>query len=393
MNIRNSLINILRNRTRSVLTMSGIAIGVLSVVLISAVGTIGTTQVNSTLLTMGVDTLLVSASTKTVAVTITDESLDTVRRADGVTDAMPLMAAVSEATMIGRRLDCYIWGVDRSADKLISLTAKHGRLINSSDTSSQNKVCVIDEAFALSTYGRSNVTGKSIRLFLGGKYHDFEIIGIANTGLSGLQGALSNIMPGFMYIPITTMQKLCGRSTYDRIAVKIDSANENDTQVVENVKAALNKAGGYTDGFVINNLLSQKSQLDDILSIVTTSLSLVAGISLVVSGISVMTTMMMSVGERTHEIGIKKSIGAKNSDICLEFMTESILLTLMGGGAGMLGGIAITAAGCIILNVPFAVNWSTLLISAAAAAVIGAAFGAYPAYKAATMKPVDALRM
>ena len=393
MNIRNSLINILRNRTRSVLTMSGIAIGVLSVVLISAVGTIGTTQVNSTLLTMGVDTLLVSASTKTVAVTITDESLDTVRRADGVTDAMPLMAAVSEATMIGRRLDCYIWGVDRSADKLISLTAKHGRLINSSDTSSQNKVCVIDEAFALSTYGRSNVTGKSIRLFLGGKYHDFEIIGIANTGLSGLQGALSNIMPGFMYIPITTMQKLCGRSTYDRIAVKIDSANENDTQVVENVKSALNKAGGYTDGFVINNLLSQKSQLDDILSIVTTSLSLVAGISLVVSGISVMTTMMMSVGERTHEIGIKKSIGAKNSDICLEFMTESILLTLMGGGAGMLGGIAITAAGCIILNVPFAVNWSSLLISAAAAAVIGAAFGAYPAYKAATMKPVDALRM
>lgn len=393
MNIRNSLINILRNRTRSVLTMSGIAIGVLSVVLISAVGTIGTTQVNSTLLTMGVDTLLVSASTKTVAVTITDESLDTVRRADGVTDAMPLMAAVSEATMIGRRLDCYIWGVDRSADKLISLTAKHGRLINSSDTSSQNKVCVIDEAFALSTYGRSNITGKSIRLFLGGKYHDFEIIGIANTGLSGLQGALSNIMPGFMYIPITTMQKLCGRSTYDRIAVKIDSANENDTQVVENVKAALNKAGGYTDGFVINNLLSQKSQLDDILSIVTTSLSLVAGISLVVSGISVMTTMMMSVGERTHEIGIKKSIGAKNSDICLEFMTESILLTLMGGCAGMLGGIAITAAGCIILNVPFAVNWSSLLISAAAAAVIGAAFGAYPAYKAATMKPVDALRM
>ena len=74
-------------------------------------------------------------------------------------------------------------------------------------------------------------------------------------------------------------------------------------------------------------------------------------------------------------------------------MTESILLTLMGGGAGMLGGIAITAAGCIILNVPFAVNWSSLLISAAAAAVIGAAFGAYPAYKAATMKPVDALRM
>ena len=393
MKIHNSLINILRSRTRSLLTMSGIAIGVLSVVLISAVGTIGTAQVNSTLITMGVDTLLVSATDNNTAVTITDKSLEIVQRVDGVTDAMPLMAAVSEANMIGRRLDCYIWGVDRSADKLISLTAKHGRLINSCDTSAQNKVCVIDEAFALSTYGRSNITGKSISLFLGGKYHDFEIIGIASTGLSGLQGVLSNIMPGFMYIPITTMQTLCGRSTYDRIAVKIDSVDENDAQIVENVKTALNNAGGYTDGFVINNLLSQKNQLDDILSIVTTSLSLVAGISLVVSGISVMTTMMMSVNERTHEIGIKKSIGAKNSDICIEFMTESIILTLLGGAAGILGGIVITAAGCFILGLPFMVDLSSLLISTVAAAIIGAAFGAYPAYKAATLRPVEALRM
>ncbi len=393
MKIHNSLINILRSRTRSLLTMSGIAIGVLSVVLISAVGTIGTAQVNSTLITMGVDTLLVSATDNNTAVTITDKSLEIVQRVDGVTDAMPLMAAVSEANMIGRRLDCYIWGVDRSADKLISLTAKHGRLINSCDTSAQNKVCVIDEAFALSTYGRSNITGKSISLFLGGRYHDFEIIGIASTGLSGLQGALSNIMPGFMYIPITTMQTLCGRSTYDRIAVKIDSVDENDAQIVENVKTALNNAGGYTDGFVINNLLSQKNQLDDILSIVTTSLSLVAGISLVVSGISVMTTMMMSVNERTHEIGIKKSIGAKNSDICIEFMTESIILTLLGGAAGILGGIVITAAGCFILGLPFMVDLFSLLISTVAAAIIGAAFGAYPAYKAATLRPVEALRM
>lgn len=392
MSLSKSLINILRSRTRSLLTMSGIAIGVLSVVLISAVGTIGTAQVSSTLVTMGVDTLLVSAAEKTAAVTITDDSIDTALRVDGVNDVMPLMASVSEAQLLGRRLDCYIWGVDRSADKLISLTAKHGRLINSSDTAARTKVCVIDEAFALSTYGRSNITGKTIRLFLGGRYHEFEIVGIASTGLSGLQGALSDIMPGFMYIPITTMQTLCGRSTYDRLAVKLDGGAD-ETVIVDNVKTALNQAGGYTDGFVINNLLSQKNQLEDILSIVTTSLSLVAGISLVVSGISVMTTMMMSVGERTHEIGIKKSIGAKNSDICLEFITESVLLTLMGGAAGIIGGLALTAGGCLLLKVPFAVNPSAILISTAAAAVIGAAFGAYPAYKAATMKPVDALRM
>ncbi|MBQ9948962.1 MAG: ABC transporter permease [Oscillospiraceae bacterium] len=390
MNMRRALINIMRSRVRSLLTMAGIAIGVLSVTLISAVGTIGTAQVNSTLITMGVDTMLVSAAGNSLSAKLTDDSIKAVSHVDGVTDVMPLMAAVSEGNMIGRRVDCYIWGVDRSADKLISLTAKHGRLINSADASARSKVCVIDESFALSTYGRSNITGKTIRLFLGGKYHDFEIVGIAGTGLSGLQGALSNIMPGFMYIPITTMQTLCGRSTYDRLAVKIEG---NDQSITENVRTAAGNVSGGADSYVINNLLSQKDQLDDILSIVTTSLSLVAGISLVVSGISVMTTMMMSVGERTREIGIKKSIGAKNSDICLEFLTESILLTLIGGGMGILSGLALTAAGCVVMNVPFTVNCMSLILSAGAALLTGALFGAYPAYKAATLKPVEALRM
>ncbi|MBE6901748.1 MAG: ABC transporter permease [Ruminococcaceae bacterium] len=391
MNLTRSFVNILRCRTRSLLTMAGIAVGVLSVVLISTVGSIGTAQVNSTLVTMGVDTLLVQAAGNSVSITLTDDSIQTVQHVDGVNEVMPLMASVSEAKMIGRRLDTYIWGVDRNADSLISLSAKHGRLVNAADTSAAAKVCVIDEAFALQSYGRSNIVGKQVSLFLGGRYHDFEIIGIASTGLSGLQGMLTDIMPNFMYIPITTMQQLCGRSTYDRLAVKINSMDNG--AIVDEVKKALNDAGGFTDGYVINNLLSQKKQLDDILTIVTTSLSLVAGISLVVSGISVMTTMMMSVGERTHEIGIKKSIGAKNSDICIEFLTESVLLTLIGSAAGIAAGLLIAGIGCMVIGVPFSVNVSALLLSAAAAGVIGAVFGAYPAYKAATLKPVVALRM
>ncbi len=372
--------------------MAGIAIGVFSVVLISTVGSVGTKQVSSTLISMGVDTLLAQPSGKSVSVTLDDSSIAAAKRVDGVSDVMPLMAAVTEAKMIGRRLDAYVWGVDRTADRLISLTAKHGRLVTAADTASNAKVCVVDEAFALQTYGRSNIVGKSITIFLGGKYHDFQIIGIASTGLSGLQSALSNIMPNFLYVPITTMQQLCGRSTYDRLAVKISSAADTGV-IVENLKAALNDYGGYTDGFIVNNLLSQKQQLDDIMGIVATSLSLVAGISLVVSGISVMTTMMMSVSERTHEIGIKKSIGAKNADICIEFLTESVLLTLLGSLAGTAAGLLIGGVGCAILGVPFTVNCGALLVSAAAAGIIGAAFGAYPAYKAATMKPVEALRM
>ena len=392
MTFTKTITNIFRSKTRSLLTMSGIAVGVFAVVLISTVGAAGTAQVSSTLMTMGVDTLLVQGADNTVSATLTDNDVKEVAKIGGVDSVMPLMASVTEAKMIDRRLDAYVWGVDKSADKLISLEAAHGRLINNSDTAARAKVCVIDEAFAVESYGRSNIVGKKLKMFLGGKYHEFEIVGVAKSGLSSLQNMLSNIMPNFMYVPITTMQSLCGRTSYDKLAVKL-SDPDADTAIVRRVTGRLDELHECKDGYKCNNLLSQKGQLDDIMSIVTTALSLVAGISLVVSGISVMTTMMMSVGERTREIGIKKAIGAKRRDIWAEFLSESVIMTLIGSAAGIILGLSVSFAGCAIAGAPFVVNIKSLLISAGAAAAIGAVFGAYPADKAAGMKPADALRM
>lgn len=391
MTFTKSLINIFRSKTRSLLTMSGIAVGVFAVVLISTVGAVGTSEVSRTLATMGVDTLLIQTADNAVSVTLKDSDVSAVRGIEGVNDVMPLMASITEAKILGRRLETYVWGVDKSANNLISLTAKHGRLITNADCAAREKVCVIDEQFALESYGRSNIVGKRLTMFLGGKYHTFKIIGVAHSGLSSLQGMLTNIMPGFMYLPITTMQQLCGRSTYDKIAVKLDDMNA-DSAIVGNITDALDERNGTRDGYTCNNLLSQKSQLDNILSIVTTALSLVAGISLVVSGISVMTTMMMSVGERTREIGIKKAIGARSLDIWAEFLSESVILTLLGSLAGISVGLLVSGIGCLIIKVPFTVNIGSLLVSAFAAAAIGAVFGAYPALKAAKLRPADALR-
>lgn len=386
-----SLVNIFRNKTRSLLTMAGIAVGVFAVVLISTVGAAGTAQVSSTLLTMGVDTLLVQASENTAAAVLTESDADAVKTLGGVADVMPLMASVTEAKMIDRRLDTYVWGVDKSANSLISLEAAHGRLITNADTSARAKVCVIDEAFALETYGRSNVVGKKARIFLGGKFHEFEIVGIAKSGLSSLQNMLSNIMPNFMYIPITTMQSLCGRVTYDKIAVKLSDPNA-DAAVVRRVTQKLDEIHETTDGYECNSLLSQKQQLDGIMDTVTAALSLVAGISLAVSGITVMTTMMMSVSERSREIGIKKAVGAKRRTICAEFLTESVAMTVLGSAAGIALGLAVSFVGCTALSVPLVLNVRALILSALAAAFIGAVFGAYPAIKASNMRPVECFR-
>lgn len=375
-------------KLRSVLTMSGIAVGVFSVVLISATGSIGTRQISEAMVSMGVDTLLIQAADKTVSVTLTDNDVNAVREVDGVSDAMPLMSSITEAKMLGDRLKCWVWGVDKSADKLISLSAKHGRLITNADELS--KVCVIDEKFALDTYGRSNVVGKTVKLFLGNKFHEFEIVGVAKSGLSALQGMMSDVMPSFMYIPISTMQRLCGRVTYDKIAVM--TANTGGGDIEGNVLDRLNRLNGHADGYICNDLLSQKSTLEGIMTTVTVVLSLIAGISLFVSGISVMTTMMMSVNERTREIGIKKATGARKRDICAEFLCESVMLSLMGGITGALAGLLVSFIGSAVLGVGFSINALYLAVSMFATIAIGAVFGVYPALRAARLDPAQALR-
>lgn len=385
-----SLKNIFRNKSRSILTMAGICIGAMSVVIISTIGASGTHQVNEQLTSMGIDSIMVQVNKNVENVVLDESDINEIMAVNGVVDAMPLMSSITKSGLIDTSVDCVAWGVDKSADELISLKSKYGRLINKQDIIDNERVAVIDENIALESYGRGNVVGKTVKIYLGGSYHDYKIIGVAESGITNLQSVLSNIVPSFVYIPYTTMQVDTGRKTYDQIAVRL-SGGDNSEKVIENIEHRLNNL--YDNQSVVSayNLLQQKSQLEGIMGIVTTVLSSIAGISLVVSGLSVMTAMLASVSERTREIGIKKSIGAKNSDIYREFIWESLLLSLIGSLIGITATLVLLKLASIILKVYIVFDWGIVLTLIISSAVLGIIFGAYPARKAARLPPVKAL--
>ena len=383
----------MRSKTRSALTMTGIAVGAFAVALISQISATGAGQVSEILENMGINTVLVQARQANAAAKLDDSDIISLGAITGVDKAMPLMSANARAELLQKSLPCLVWGINGEAREIISLKPLHGRLIDSRDISASALVCVIDEEIARKTYGRSNIVGKKISLLIGGEYREFEIIGVASSGLSVLQSALSGIIPDFVYVPFSTMQELTGRDTYDKIAVLLgEDADGGITQRIE-TKLGSRSADGQIQDLIASNLLQQKNQLQGIMKTITVALAIIAGISLFVAGLTVMTTMLVSVSERTREIGIKKSVGAGNFDIMREFLAESALLALLGSAAGSILALTVSIAGSAVIGIGFDFSLWRFLSPVLFSLFLGTLFGVYPALKAANMKPIDALRM
>ena len=378
--------DIWRSKSRSALTMSAVAIGIFSVTVISAAGQIGTTKINESLDDMGVNSVLVEA--QEAGVTLGDNDIKKLGDLSGVTGAMPLMAQVTKCELIESNVSCMVWGVNEKADEIISMKPIHGRLINEDDVEKAENICVIDDKIALETYGRTNIVGKTVSVNFGGRYNDFTVIGVAESGLSPIQNMMNDAVPYFVYIPYTTAQNICGKTDYDKIAVLLDKSGDGET-AIDGIKACMADVKG--EGSIkISELQSQKKQLDGILTAATSALSFTAGISLAVASVSV---MLVSVGERKREIGIKKSLGARNIRIVGEFLAESTMICVIGSIVGIAAGCAVAFVIGLAVGESFVMQTDIMLIAVAVSAVIGMISGSYPAYKAARMKPVDALKM
>lgn len=374
--------NIVLKIKRSFLTVCGIAVGVFAVVVISAVGNIGENLVDEKLKSMGMESIIVSSQNGGLQ----ENDVEQLKNMDFVENAMPLMSVTLKQIMPDdNETDRMLWGVDENADEVIELKVVSGRKINAGDLVSHSKVCMIDRDVAEETYGTADITGMKITLGFGNMSEEFEAVGVVDNGVSMLQSSLGGSIPSFVYIPYTTFSDISKRDGFDVIAVKAQ-ANINTEKSIEK------KLSDNLRTVEVSNLLTQKKQLTSLMKVVSCSMTAVAGISVIISGISSMTAMMSAVNERTREIGIKKAIGARKTDIISEFLGESLLISVSGGVFGGGLGILTVITGCILFDIDVYINPVSVLSVIIFSTVTGVIFGIVPALKASSLNPVVAIR-
>lgn len=383
--------NLGRKKSRSFLTILGIGIGVASVVLISSIGDIGTYAIHQEIDHFGVAGVMVSGNSNVAGTQLDERHLTAIRQSAAVENAAPIVVNFTKSYMRELMLDAVVWGLDANAQDIIVMDKLYGRLLTKNDVQAGRKVCVIDQNIAQAYYKRDNVVGKMLSLQLAGQVESFEVVGVVASGGALMQGLMGDIIPSFIYTPYTTMQMLSGKETFDQIAVSIKEGVSEDVAGMQLVSIC-NGISGVKTGFKAENMQSQTDKLDSILGIITVVLSAIAGISMVVAGLSIMTVMLVSVGERTREIGIKKSIGASRQHILCEFMVEALLISVIGSIFGTLVGLLLLAIGCLPFGIPLRVNLIFIVLCTLFSVVVGVLFGVYPASVASRLRPVDALR-
>lgn len=382
---RSAWISLGRRRLRTALTAAGIAIGTALVVLISGIGAVGEGAIRHELECMGMDGLSVSASQG-----LTTPCLSSIRELPMVTQAMPLLLRFGGAQINHEQYSVVGCGVDAGADQVISLQLLHGRLLAPGDIVSEAPVCVIDEALAMDAFGRENAVGEWITVILEEAVLELEIVGVTATGSSLLQ-TVTAMIPYMLYTPYTMLQGAVGVDTFDQIAVRVSSPEQTaDAQAA--IRRVLSRVPDDIGTLMTENLATQRERLDAMVSIISAALTAIGGVSLLVSGFGIMTVMLSSVHERTREIGIKKAIGATRARILAEFLAGAFLLSLIGALAGFVIGLGIYVGGCAFLGLSPVWRVGELAGLMGLTLCLGMIFGVYPAYQAASLRPVQALR-
>ncbi len=405
-NIRIAVYSIRTNLMRSLLTMLGIIIGVSSVIAIIAVGNGGRDYIISMIEDMGSNTVSIMVNTNaSTSEYISRDDIQAIKQLNEVSYVSPTVFAIGSCST--ERGDGIALGLAGTADmkQIMNVNILHGRFFTNEEYMAGSNVCVIPPMGAVALFGYENCVGQSIDFTLNGKTVTLKIIGVSDMSIEGGESIdYSSMMSSFggeqaatgsaILMPATVLDPLMGSDGYyDTIYVMAadDSMLETVGNMVQNLLYARHGNHG-SDAYVVTKMATYIDLLDSVIKILTTFIAGVSGISLVVGGIGVMNIMLVSVTERTREIGIRKALGAKTSTIMFQFLTESVILCLIGGMIGLFLGIAGASAVSAYMDIPIEVKFTTIAIAVGFSSAIGIFFGMYPAKRAADMLPIEALR-
>ncbi len=389
-----------RNKMRAFLTMLGIIIGVASVIAMLAIGEGSKRSITEEMSSMGTNLVMIMPSfqsrggvslgaSSSMALKYSD--VTTIRNeAASISAVSPAVNANGQVIYGNQNTQTTIYGVSEEFLGIRKLEIESGRIFNETEVRSMAKVCILGQTVVENLFGTDkDPVGLSIRV----KNLPFEIIGVLkDKGESGM----GQDQDDMILAPYTTVQRRLAAIDYINGIYCSAMSEEKSAAAIEEVEEILRRTHKLKETDENDFRVMSQSELLETVSSVTNIMKLllgaIAGISLLVGGIGIMNIMLVSVTERTREIGLRMSIGGRGKDILWQFLVESMMLSIAGGIFGIISGYLIAKLAGTLLDMPPVVATSSVLLAFAVCFVIGVFFGWYPARKAASLNPIDALR-
>ena len=389
--LRMSIANILGNKMRSFLTILGIIIGVMAIIALITVMQSAQNEMTTQFESLGTGMVTVSATGTPLKGGLSGTDLEGIQALDNVSGISPSLSTTLSVVRGGVvQEDVAIEGKGFAHFRRESDSIGRGRPILPIDQELKSRVCIIDQNLAAALFSGEDPLEKE--LLVNGVR--FTIVGLlaGNSDTNVMAQLNGGGDDGKVILPYTTYMRLLGLRDINTLDVYLaDSDRTSDT--VEELEGVLERAFNYKDNsYRVINMESLLDVMNTMMGLMTSLLTGIASIALLVGGIGIMNMMLVSVTERTSEIGLRKALGARPRSIQVQFLFESILLSLFGGAIGMILGVGISMLLANLMNIAFVLSPSAIALGVGFSLAVGVIFGWAPARKASNLNPIDALR-